>query len=134
MTIALWCLFGAALLHIFSKAPLFLQQAKAEKGYDNSNPRQQQNALTGAGQRALAAHQNQIESFPLFAAGVLVATIMKTHPGAVDILAITYIVSRCLYLYLYISDRPSLRTTVFMFGYFASIGLICSPAWAGFLN
>ena len=131
MTIALWCLFIAATLHVLSKGPLALAQVK--EGYDNSNPRQQQNALTGSGQRALAAHQNQIESFPLFAAGVLVATMMKVHPGAVDILAITYIVGRCLYMVAYVKDIPPARTLFFMFGYLASIALICGPAWSGFI-
>ncbi len=130
MTIALWCLFFAALLHILSKSPLFMAQVRTEKGYNNSNPRKQQNALTGVGQRALAAHQNQIESFPLFAAGVIVATMLKCHAGAVDILAIAYIVARCVYIYAYVKDIPSFRTAVFMVGYFSSVLLICAPAWA----
>lgn len=133
MTIALWCLLMAAVLHILSKGPLILEQVRTEKGYNNSNPRKQQNALTGAGQRALAAHQNQIESFPLFAAGVIVATMMKVHPGAIDILAIAYIISRCIYVYLYVKNHHSMRTLVFFIGYLASLALICSPAWSGLL-
>lgn len=48
-------------------------RAMAEEGggrYDNHHPRAQQARLTGFGARALAAHLNSIEAFPLFAAGV----------------------------------------------------------------
>lgn len=60
MSIALWCLFIAGLLHVLSKTPLFREQSKSPQGYDNNNPREQQARLDELGQRALAAHQNQL--------------------------------------------------------------------------
>lgn len=130
MTVALWCLFAAALLHSVSKFPLGAAQARDGGGYDNNNPREQQARLTGWGARARAAHYNQIESFPLFAAGVLVATVAAPKTGAIDVLALSYIGARVLYMVFYLQDIGAARSLVWMVGYFASLALLCSPAWA----
>ena len=112
MSIALWCLFFAGLLHVVSKVPLAYAQSKHPGGYDNNNPRQQQAALDSWGQRALAAHNNQLESFPLFAAGILVAVATGVQSNAVGYLAAAYIVARLAYFYLYLKDMASLRSIV----------------------
>ena len=128
MTLALWCLFFGGLLHVGSKLPLAIEQSKL--GYDNNNPRGQQASLEGRGKRALAAHQNQIESFPLFAAGVLVAAVVKVDSELVGYIALAYIVSRIIYIILYLNDLASLRTTVWLIGYTCSMALLASPAWS----
>lgn len=69
MTVLLWCLFAAALLVVLSKAPSATAMKKQTSGYDNQHPRAQQAALSGRDARAVAAHQNTVENFPLFAAG-----------------------------------------------------------------
>ena len=130
MTIALWCLFFAALLHFISKVPLAMAQAKSKGGYDNNNPREQQAALTGWGKRALAIHQNQIESFPLFAAGVLVATASGQSAPVIGYLAIAYVLARFAYIFCYLKDLATLRTLVWSVGFGSSLALMCSPAWA----
>ncbi|MDC1341371.1 MAPEG family protein [Oceanospirillaceae bacterium] len=130
MSIALWCLFIAGLLHVLSKTPLFRAQHKSPEGYDNNNPREQQANLNGLGKRALAAHQNQIESFPLFATGILVATATGMVSSAIDYLAIAYIVARVAYIFYYLNDRATLRTIVWGVGFISSLALLCSPAWA----
>lgn len=131
MSIELWCLFIAGLLHVVSKMPLIQAQIKNGKGYDNNNPREQQASLEGWGKRALAAHQNQIESFPLFAAGVLVAVATGVTSSFVAYLALLFVFSRFVYLYLYIKDIATLRTLVWTIGYGSSMALLCSPAWGG---
>ncbi|HEY8376706.1 MAG TPA: MAPEG family protein [Nannocystis sp.] len=130
MTVALWCLFAAALLHILSKLPLSAAQAREGSGYDNRSPRDQQDRLTGWGARARAAHLNQLESFPLFAAGVLVATVAAPKVAAIDALALAYIAARIVYPVLYLADISTARSLVWMVGYGASLALLCSPAWA----
>ncbi len=129
MTITLWCLFLAGLLHIITKVPVGAAQVKTSKGYDNSNPREQQSNLEGWGKRALAAHQNQLESFPLFAAGILVVTVTNTSSGMIDNLAIAYIAARVAYLLCYLKDIALVRTLVWGVGFFASLALLCAPAW-----
>ncbi|WP_163930832.1 MAPEG family protein [Paraferrimonas sp. SM1919] len=129
MTITLWCLFIAALLHVFSKTPLFLAMAKQRGGYNNSLPREQQKQLDDYGKRAAAAHYNQLESFPIFAAGALVCTSLGLESYFISALSCTYIISRILYLYLYVKDLASLRTLVWLCGFTSSLVLIASPLW-----
>lgn len=129
MTIELWCLFIAGLLHTLSKLPLVKAQAKMKGGYDNNNPREQQASLSGWGKRAHAAHNNQIESFPLFATGVLVAMVADVTSSAVGYLAVAYVISRVLYIIFYVKDISKWRSLVWVVGYFASLALLCSPTW-----
>ena len=129
MSTVLWCLFIAGLLHVVSKAPLAVAQSQSPGGYDNHNPRDQQAALEGWGKRALAAHQNQIESFPLFAAGALVSVAMGVTSVTVGYLAMAYVVARLVYFFLYIKDISTLRSLVWGVGFASSMALLCSPAW-----
>jgi len=130
MTIPLWSLFFAALLHGFSKLPLIIAQAKQPGGYNNRMPREQQNQLNDWGQRALAAHQNQIESFPLFAAGVLVITATGLSSSTLTLLCLTYLVARVLFIFFYIKNLATYRSLIWGIGFIISLALICAPAWA----
>jgi uncharacterized MAPEG superfamily protein len=129
MTIAHWCLFAAGLLHMFSRFPLGIAQSREGGGYDNRTPREQQARLTGWGRRAKAVHENQIESFPLFAAGVLVALTSAPRSTTVDILALTWIAARVAFAIFYLADIAALRSLVWLLGYGVSLALLCSPAW-----
>lgn len=129
MTTLLWCLFGAALLIILTKAPVAVAQQKAG-GYDNAHPRDQQARLTGWGRRALAAHQNQLESFPIFAAGALVASFAAVDQSTAGTLGLVYIAARIAYVICYLMNIHILRSIVWAIGIIASLALICSPAWA----
>ena len=131
MSIPLWCLFAAGLLHMVSKMPLALAMAREGGGYDNRNPREQQARLGGWGRRAKAAHDNQIESFPLFAAGALVAHVAAQASPTIDLLAGAYVAARLAYLFLYVADLAPLRSVIWAVGYAASVALMCSPLWAG---
>lgn len=130
MSIVLWCLFIAGLLHIISRIPVVIAQEKCEGGYDNHSSRTQQDTLTGWGQRARAAHNNQIESFPIFAAGAIVTTISGVTGDVVTGVAIAYIVSRFAYLFFYIKDLATLRSIVWIISYVSSLALLSSPVWA----
>src|SRR5690606_4239357 len=91
MSIPFWCVFISALMIYLAKAPL-AKAMKDESGrYDNNNPRAQQARLSGFGARALAAHQNSFEVFPLFAAGVLMAHASQANGVLVDALAVTFV-------------------------------------------
>lgn len=130
MTIELWCLFAAALLHLITKMPVIKAQNSMPGGYDNHFPREQQANLEGWGKRAKAAHENQMESFPLFAAGILVVTVTGVTSTAVTWLAIVFVIARILFMILYIKDVPTLRSSVWGIGHLATLALLCSPAWA----
>ena len=69
MPFAYWCVLIAALLPL-----AIVSYAKAGSGGDNHNPRAGIDSLEPAKRRAYAAHQNAFESFPFFAAAVIIAS------------------------------------------------------------
>lgn len=129
MTIAFWCVFAGALLHVLTKGPVAARLFQSADGYDNNYPRDQMVRLQGWGRRALAAHQNQIEAFGLFAAGVVIAHIGGADQGTADALALGWVGSRLLYWLCYLCDWSTARSVIWSVGYGASLALICSPAW-----
>ncbi|MDI2594636.1 MAPEG family protein [Pseudomonas sp. N3-W] len=128
MSIPFWCVFISALLIYVARMPV-AKAMKEQGGYNNHLPRQQQAQLTGLGARALAAHQNSIEAFILFAVGVLMAHTTQTAGWLIDSLAIIFVIARVLYLAFYLTDRPSLRSLVWMVGLVCSLVLMISPTF-----
>lgn len=126
MEIAISCLFFAALMHFISKIPVAIAMSK-QGGYDNRQPRVQEATLTGFGHRALAAHENSIEAFPLFAAGILIALFAQAEQSSIDMLAIAFVAARVLYLLFYLIDINLMRTLVWFVGYLSSLALIALP-------
>lgn len=127
MTLPLWCVFISAVLIFLAKIPV-AKAMNAEGGYDNHHPRAQQARLIGFGARALAAHQNSFEAFPLFAVGVLTAHVTQTHGQLVNVLAVTFVIARVLYLLLYWADLHWQRSLVWVVGLLCSLLLMISPA------
>ena len=126
MEIAISCLLMAALLHVVSKVPVAMAMSRQGK-YDNNQPRAQEATLTGFGHRALAAHENTLEAFPPFAAGVIVALVAQADQSQIDALAVTFVIARLLYLICYLSDIAWLRSLVWAVGYLASLTLMALP-------
>ncbi|MEX0915991.1 MAG: MAPEG family protein [Wenzhouxiangellaceae bacterium] len=98
-------------------------------GYDNRHPRAQQARLTGFGARALAAHQNMIEAFPVFAAGVLLVMVTGTTGYWVSVLALVFVGARIVYTIFYLGDFPVLRSMTWGVGFAASLGLMLLAVW-----
>ncbi|MFI8397704.1 hypothetical protein CXF97_12180 [Pseudomonas sp. Choline-02u-1] len=128
MSIPFWCVFISALLIYVARMPV-AKAMKEQGGYDNHLPRQQQAQLTGFGARALAAHQNSIEAFILFAVGVLMAHTTQTAGWLIDALAIIFVISRILYLWFYLADLPKLRSLMWLVGFVCSLSLMISPTF-----
>lgn len=128
MSIAFWCIFISALLIFVAKAPVARAMIKEGQGhYDNRHPRAQQARLTGFGARALAAHLNSFEAFPLFAAGVLMAHVGNAPDRLVDGLAVTFVLARVLYLIFYWADLHWQRSVVWVVGLLSSLLLMLAP-------
>ncbi|MDR7056083.1 putative MAPEG superfamily protein [Pseudomonas koreensis] len=128
MSIPFWCVFISALLIYVARMPV-ARAMKEQGGYDNHLPRQQQAQLTGFGARALAAHQNSIEAFILFAVGVLMAHTTQTAGWLIDALAIIFVISRICYLWFYLADLPKLRSLMWLVGFVCSLLLMISPTF-----
>jgi uncharacterized MAPEG superfamily protein len=128
MSIPFWCVFISALLIYVARMPV-AKAMKEQGGYNNHLPRQQQAQLTGYGARALAAHQNSIEAFMLFAVGVLMAHTTQTVGWLIDALAIIFVIARIVYLWFYLADLPALRSPVWFIGLVCSLLLMISPTF-----
>ncbi|MFJ4547287.1 MAPEG family protein [Pseudomonas sp. NPDC088885] len=128
MSIPFWCVFISALLIYVARMPV-AKAMKEQGGYNNHLPRQQQAQLPGYGARALAAHQNSIEAFMLFAVGVLMAHTTQTVGWLIDTLAIIFVIARIVYLWFYLADLPALRSLVWFIGLVCSLLLMISPTF-----
>jgi uncharacterized MAPEG superfamily protein len=112
LTLAYWMLLAAFFLP-FVAAGI----AKAgRRDYDNANPRAWEQKLDGRRARAVAAMNNTFESLPFFAAAVIVAHQLGAPQGRLDLLAAAWLALRIVYLALYVGDRASARSLVWMAG------------------
>lgn len=128
MSLPFWCVFFAALLIYIARIPVGKAMKEEGGGYDNHNPRAQQARLTGFGARALAAHLNSIEMFPLFLAGVLMAHTTDTRGWLVDGLALTFIAARLVFLFCYWRDLSTPRSLAWFISLLCCLVLMLSPA------
>ncbi len=125
MTIAYWCVLIAGLLPYIA-----VGIAKWGRGFDNNNPRDWLARQEGKKKRAHAAHLNSFEAFPLFAAGVIIASVLKASGGLVDALALTFVIARVIYIWCYVADRATLRSVVWFVGVGATVGLFVAATVA----
>jgi uncharacterized MAPEG superfamily protein len=124
MSLAYWCVLIAALM------PLALAgYAKSGSGGDNHHPRDTVAGLSGAKRRAYAAHENAFESFPFFAAAVIIATTQGASASTVNILAALYIVLRGMHAVMYINDAATARSLVYSVGLLVNIAIFVLPAF-----
>mgnify|MGYP003946311963 FL=1 len=126
MTLSYWCILIAGLMPVFTIAV-----AKyGRRDFDNAEPRAWLDKQTGVRRRADYAHRNHFEAFPFFAAAVLVAQQVGAPQGQIDIAALVFIVARILYTVLYLTDKPSPRSAVWLIGYLSVIALFVIAARA----
>jgi len=124
MTLIISSVIFAALLIIISKIPVAISMGKERGGYDNRQPRKQQAALTNFGQRALSAHINSIEAFPIFATGVCLALITQANIVTVQNLCVVFCCARIAYLICYWFDMDKVRSVIWTTGFVACIWLM----------
>lgn len=125
-TLALWCVFAAALLPILAaglaKAGQF-GKPRREGGYDNANPRAWLARQKDWRARANAAQANSFEAFPFFATAVIVAHLLDAHQGRLDLLAFTFVVLRILYVMVYVSGMATLRSLVWGLAFAVNVAI-----------
>ena len=113
MTTELWLLVAAVLLG-FAQIILQAQSMNMQRGYRwNAGPRDEILApLTGIAGRLNRALRNFLESFPLFAAAVLVAAVANIHNGLTLWGAWLYVLGRIVYVPLYAFGVRYVRSLV----------------------
>ena len=102
---AYWILLVAALMPY----PLVMI-AKANRDYDNTDPRNPAALNTPFRRAAYGAHANSLEAFPLFAAAVLLAGLRHAPAHAVDLAAWVWLAFRAAYVAFYLTSKGSLRS------------------------
>ena len=126
MTIAEWTVFGAVLLYLLTVAPA---KAFGYRTFDNANPSDPAFYKSGIRSRALGAHLNGIETFPFFAAAVLLAEFRGQPQHWIDVLAVAFLGIRFAYVLAYLGNRPTLRTLLWNLGFFANAAIFLMPWW-----
>lgn len=121
MTIAYLCVF----ITIFLTYGTVLI-AKWDKKYGNANPRAWLDKQEGQKRRAYYAHQNGMETFPIFAAAVIIAHQMHAQQSTIDVLAIAFVISRIIYTMCYIFNKAALRSFVWFIGLACTIAIFFS--------
>ena len=123
MTTAYWMILIAGLLPYWPTVA-----SKWRRDYNNANPRAGVDQLPPRNQRAYWAQLNAFESFPLFAAAVIIAHLAQAEQAGVDRLAVAFIGLRIAYTLAYIYDKPMLRSLVWSAGLLCVIGLFIIAA------
>jgi len=98
--------------------------AQAGRRFDNNHPRAWLSGLEGWPQRAHAAQMNSWEALPIFVAAVLMAKVAVVPAATLDFWAVWFVLARVLYAGLYITDRASLRSVVWVLGMIAPVRLM----------
>lgn len=130
MTVAEWCVFGAVLLYLLTIAPF---KAIGFRRFDNSKPRDPSFFEDPLRARALGAHINGIETFPFFAAAVLLAEFRDAPQNLINELAVLFLIVRIAFVFTYLGDRPTLRSILWNIGFAINVAIFFLPAIRGFL-
>jgi uncharacterized MAPEG superfamily protein len=119
MTIAIWCILIAQILPYVAFGFV--------KGLDPEQPRFHTGNLEGRSMRAYGAHLNGLETFPWFAAAVIVSQMVGGPSRIADILAVVYILLRVGHLAAYLSGRQPVRSAAFGVAQLVALAIFISP-------
>jgi uncharacterized MAPEG superfamily protein len=115
--LALLAVAVSCVMHLATFYPYFLVICLSD-GIDNQNPRDGGRVVSASLKgRLLAAHQNQLESFPGFAASVLTAVYLKSGSAVVN-LAWIHVFCRSVYWVCYVINVPNLRSMAFVTAFY----------------
>lgn len=119
MSVAFWCVLIAGcipyLLLFLTGLPARETASRWSDGYDNRDPRQSAERLTGWRRRAHQAQLNSYESFAPFAAVVIIAHLQRGANITSDMLAVAFVALRLIYSTFYLADLATARSTVWFF-------------------
>jgi uncharacterized MAPEG superfamily protein len=130
MTVAEYCIFGAVLLYLLTIAPI---KWIGFRQFDNARPRDPAFYDDAIRARALGAHQNGIETFPFFAAAVLLAEFRNSPQNLINELAVLFLIVRIAYVLTYIGNRPTLRSILWNIGFLINTAIFFLPLLRRFL-
>ena len=126
MTLAEWMLFAAVILYLLTLAPV---KVVGHPRFNNADPRDPAFYRQGIRSRALGAHINGIETFPFFAAAVLLAEFRLQSQPWIDALAVCFVAVRALFVLAYLANFPTTRTLLWNLGFALNTAIFFMPAW-----
>ena len=124
MTIAEWCVFASVMLVLLTIAPI---KWLGFREFDNANPRDPAFYDDPVRARAWGAHLNGIETFPFFAAAVLLAEFRNAPQNLINELAVLFVIVRIAYVFTYLGDRPTLRSILWSIGFIINAAIFFLP-------
>jgi uncharacterized MAPEG superfamily protein len=86
-------------------------------------------AKPGIAARALGAHINGIETFPFFAAALLLAEFRHQPQHWIDLLAVTFLAVRVAFVLAYLGNWSTTRTLLWNLGFFVNAAIFFMPWW-----
>jgi uncharacterized MAPEG superfamily protein len=126
MTLAEWMLLAAVLIYLLTLAPF---KPLGYREFDNAKPRDPAFWEKPLRARALGAHQNGIETFPFFAAAVLLAEFRATPQQLIDMLAVGFVALRLLFVAVYLANFVWIRTVIWNVGFAVNVAIFLLPWW-----
>lgn len=126
MTIAEGMIFTAVLLYLLTLAPV---KALGHRDFKNSDPRAPGFYEKPLRKRAYGAHVNGIETFPFFAAAVLLAEFRACPQVLIDSLAAAFVGVRLAFVLAYLGGKPTVRTLLWNLGFAVNTAIFFMPLW-----
>jgi uncharacterized MAPEG superfamily protein len=126
MTVAEWMLLAAVLIYLLTLAPF---KPLGWREFDNGRPRDPKFWSEPLRARALGAHANGIETFPFFAAAVLLAEFRTAPQHLIDLLAAGFILLRLAFVAAYLNNWPWTRTLIWNVGFAVNVAIFLLPLW-----
>jgi uncharacterized MAPEG superfamily protein len=126
-TVAYWCVLVVALLPLacagVAKWGAF-KVPRRDGGYDNHNPRAWLASQTDWRARANAAQANSFEALPFFIGAVIIAHQLQASQTRLDVLAFLFVVSRLMYIFMYLADMATPRSVAWVVGLGLNIAIL----------
>jgi uncharacterized MAPEG superfamily protein len=126
MTIAEWMILAAVLIYLLTIAPF---KPLGYREFDNAKPRDPAFYEQPLRARAWGAHLNGIETFPFFAAAVLLAEFRVAPQHLIDLLAVSFVVLRLAFVAAYLLNYPWTRTLIWNVGFAVNVAIFLLPWW-----
>jgi len=107
-----------------------LRSAQFGQGLDTHTPRAQDPQLLGRAARLQGVHLNGLEALTYFAPAVIVSHLAHANVTWSARLSVAFIAFRLIHAFMYITDRPALRTAFFGVGLLTALSLFVLAACA----
>ncbi|MGA8009382.1 MAG: MAPEG family protein [Thiomonas sp.] len=99
-----------------------------ENRYDNNEPRRWlERQADPRRRRAHAAQENSFEALPFLFAAALFAIYLKAPLELINGLLIAWVVLRAGYLWCYVTNKASLRSSIWALALFVNFALLFAP-------